>query len=390
MTELPQNLLTSETVREGFEAAADWALVAGEALQDDAVNCVQGTQGIKLVTADGVTGNWTKNGAWDFSGDDQIRLWVHFDGVETNEILKPRLVLQTSAKNYWQYQNLNPFGGYSGWYCFHLAKSQFTQFGEPSWSNITQIALLCSDAGLHPTRTVDSLSGVVGVPAVVIGFDDNRSGVYTNAFPYMKAHNIVGTVYTITSKINKTGYMTTAQMQEMYAAGWDFANHTENHVKLDTQTEAEQETAIDNARAALDALGFTRASRHLSYPNGSYNADTLTAAAATGMLTGRRITDGYLNLPLVEPMRYLLHCSQFDTTEALDEARSRIDTAMERGQAIMFYVHDVEETPSGWWHISVGDFQGFIDYIVSSGIQPITISQFYDLQFGAVNVRQVR
>ena len=62
-------------------------------------------------------------------------------------------------------------------------------------------------------------------PQIVISFDDGWISQYTEAFPYLQSRGIPGTIYTIDQYVGDPSYISLAQAQEMYAAGWDIANH---------------------------------------------------------------------------------------------------------------------------------------------------------------------
>jgi hypothetical protein len=66
-------------------------------------------------------------------------------------------------------------------------------------------------------------------PQIVVQFDDNWAEQYSEAFSYMGGKGLKGTVFAIQNRVGTAGYTTLAQLQEMYAAGWDIGNHTLDH-----------------------------------------------------------------------------------------------------------------------------------------------------------------
>jgi hypothetical protein len=70
-------------------------------------------------------------------------------------------------------------------------------------------------------------------PRVVVGFDDNIITQYTVAYPYMSARNVPGTIYSVQDWVGRgANDMTLANLQTVYAAGWDIAPHTKTHVGI--------------------------------------------------------------------------------------------------------------------------------------------------------------
>ncbi|AWI88081.1 hypothetical protein C0214_07240 [Methylobacterium sp. DM1] len=67
-------------------------------------------------------------------------------------------------------------------------------------------------------------------PQIVISFDDNWLTQYTEAFPFMAQRGVPGTIYAIQETINLDRYMSLRDLKTVYAAGWDIANHTTDHM----------------------------------------------------------------------------------------------------------------------------------------------------------------
>lgn len=72
------------------------------------------------------------------------------------------------------------------------------------------------------------------VPTLVMSYDDGLAQDYTVTFPVHEAKGVPGTFAIISSMIDVPGYLSSAQIREMHAAGCEIAIHTQNHVGLDT------------------------------------------------------------------------------------------------------------------------------------------------------------
>jgi peptidoglycan/xylan/chitin deacetylase (PgdA/CDA1 family) len=200
-------------------------------------------------------------------------------------------------------------------------------------------------------------SGSLPPPMILINFDDNRASLYSTAFPYMQSKGVVGTVYEITSNAASEA----AHLLEMQAAGWVVGNHA-HHQDLQALSEADQEAALLEGYNDLLNIGITTG-KHVCYPMGYYNADTLTAMTATGMLTGRTTNYGSVFLSNLVP--YEIKSIQ---PASLDEAKSLMDTAVSgrRIQVLLF-------------HESPAYLTDMIDYIVAQHYPCGTIADLYAL-----------
>jgi len=231
-------------------------------------------------------------------------------------------------------------------------------------------------------ETVTLSQGAEAQPLLVMTFDDGRDQFY--AFNYAHSHHVNCTAYIITDRIGQEGYLTAAQLAEMEAGGWDIANHTMSHPSLTLLTQAQQEAQFTGAAAALEAIGITRAVRHVAYPYGGYNATTLDAMAAAEMITGRvTAQDDQFDYPPAS--WYEIGSRVIEATTTLDTVKGWIDDAITNGQVLCLYTHRIIDGAGGenW---TPEQWEGLVDYIAESDIVPVTVTQLYALLTGDVDV----
>jgi peptidoglycan/xylan/chitin deacetylase (PgdA/CDA1 family) len=225
------------------------------------------------------------------------------------------------------------------------------------------------------------------IPAILIQFDDGYSSVYTEAYRYMVARNMRATCAIISAAgyIGAGGYMTTAQLQEMYAAGWDMANHTSYGSALTNLLEAEIETKLTECRDYLDGLGLTRASRHVTYPYGATNAAVFTAMSNTAMLSGR---DGHEEKLTVPNMVWnLLPSYTVPNTDSLATVKAYVDAVVASGTVATILFHKITTTGAGANEYSIADFRALIDYLYTQRVVTLTVSELYALRSGSIQYR---
>lgn len=208
------------------------------------------------------------------------------------------------------------------------------------------------------------LTPITYTPGIYLTFDDQYEGVYDNAYPYMAAEGIVGTIYVTSDNIGGVGYMTAGELGAIDTAGWAVSTHGKDHTDLATLTEAQQEANLLACRNVLSGLGFTRGIYHVAYPFGSWDANTLIAMPALGMLSGRLITPAVLTEPVHD--EYKLASIYYNDPITLPALEASIAANMAAGDSTIVYMHNVTPAPTP---IDILDtaFYDLIDWLVAQG-----------------------
>jgi peptidoglycan/xylan/chitin deacetylase (PgdA/CDA1 family) len=111
---------------------------------------------------------------------------------------------------------------------------------------------------------------------VILTFDDGYVDNYTEAFPILRKHSMVGHFFIISDFVNagREGYMTWPQIEEMSAAGQRFGSHSRDHPNLKGQSVAYLVwQALGGVEAINEHLGYHP--RWISYPSGAYDQRTI-------------------------------------------------------------------------------------------------------------------
>lgn len=104
---------------------------------------------------------------------------------------------------------------------------------------------------------------------VIFQFDDGYSSVYELAYPRLLARGWRGAIACVPSLLDTSGKMTTAQVQELYDAGWDITAHGYTHtVHNSSTTVADQIEELQQCQAALRQAGWHRGSDFWTWPGG--------------------------------------------------------------------------------------------------------------------------
>lgn len=385
---LPQCLLDGAlTLLEGFEAATDWRVALGS-VADDATYHRDGVQGLRLTSALGSAATITRSVDLDLSasaGNMRIYFYVH-DAAKLASVTL--FTSSTNSDTFAAYYSVTTSAFHNGWNAWNIRTADWAAFGGESWANTIRRLRVRINAVAEQVAevTVDEWqAGDVGLPGVMFAFDDGYLNTYTEAFAYMRQEFLRATLYMVTDAINVEGRLSAAQLEVMNAAGWDIGNHSAGHTNLTTLSQAEAQAEFATAKAALDALGLTRASGHVAYPFGAWNATVLAAMAAEAMLSGR-ITQPYRGLILSVGDWHQLECQNVANTTTLETAKGYVNSAKSRNEVVMLLFHSLVVEPTVATHWAIADFRALVDYVVAQDVPCLTISDLYALEAGPITI----
>ncbi|MGA7194262.1 MAG: polysaccharide deacetylase family protein [Anaerolineales bacterium] len=120
---------------------------------------------------------------------------------------------------------------------------------------------------------VDAITKGASLPPhpIIITFDDGWESQYTSAFPIMKKYGFTGVLYIVVTWMNAANNMTTNQIKEMAAAGWEIGSHTETHQNVTVMTDDQLHYEILQSRKDLEQqLGVPILT--FAYPFGGANS----------------------------------------------------------------------------------------------------------------------
>ena len=113
----------------------------------------------------------------------------------------------------------------------------------------------------------------------VITIDDGWDDGYTYAFPILARHGFVATYFAIAGRIDTPGFLTSAHLKELVAAGDEIGDHTMSHFNLTGGSAATRQYQIEAAAARI-AQVTGRWPESLAYPYGGENAGAAASVAA--------------------------------------------------------------------------------------------------------------
>ena len=139
---------------------------------------------------------------------------------------------------------------------------------------------------ITPSKLVEALVYGSALPArpVVITFDDGNLDVYSTAFPIMQEFGFIGGFYIVGNRLGADGYVGTAELLEMAAAGWEIGSHSMTHVDLTSDPALVREEILQSRLSLEAALGLPV--RTFAYPFGLVNEFVTNQTADYGYTAG--------------------------------------------------------------------------------------------------------
>ena len=90
---------------------------------------------------------------------------------------------------------------------------------------------------------------------ILITFDDGDMSVYNTAFPIMQKYGFTGAAYIVYYYMNTDGYMTSDQIRELAAAGWEIGSHSLRHENLQQIPDRQRNEIVESRRRLETELG---------------------------------------------------------------------------------------------------------------------------------------
>lgn len=149
---------------------------------------------------------------------------------------------------------------------------------------------------VHLDRLSDHWAGRAELPGrgMVLTFDDGYDDAYKYAFPLLKKYGMVGTFFITTDFLDRPGYLTWAQIEEMAKGGMSIQAHSANHGDLSRMSAAELKRQLEQPKRLLEErLGISVP--YLAYPAGKYNRNVIVATKAAGYAIAVTVNHGTLH-----------------------------------------------------------------------------------------------
>lgn len=134
---------------------------------------------------------------------------------------------------------------------------------------------------------VDRLQNKVALPEkpVVITFDDNNLAQYELAVPVLEKHQLIGTFYIVSNRLDHKTFLSRDQIRDMVVRGMDIQSHSVTHSTLSNLPLKKLQWELAESKRALEEL-TGKPVRHIAYPSVGHNAQVRAQAKLAGYVTG--------------------------------------------------------------------------------------------------------
>lgn len=243
----------------------------------------------------------------------------------------------------------------------------------------TTYALSCSGTGGSISKSVSIVVTTPPTPnafsegMVTFSFDDSWASQYANALPILQSAGIKGTFYLTTEPVlgGWSGYMTPTQIVDIGNKGHEIAGHTVTHPHLPALSSSQITSEIVNSKTYLQNL-TGKSVTTFAYPYGEFNATAKSLVQTSGYTSARGVEEDALNTALSD--KYNLKSSCIESGATFAQVKSQIDKAKAQKQWYILCFHEVKSSP-GQYDTSIALFQQIVNYIKSSGIKTVTVTQ---------------
>jgi len=132
--------------------------------------------------------------------------------------------------------------------------------------------------GFNGTYKID-----VGKKPIVITFDDGYNDAYTQAFPILQKHGMIGVFYIISGQIDQNERMTKDQIIELDKSGMVIGSHTVSHPDLTALSAENLSKQLSDSKSLLEQL-VGHPIYDFCYPAGKYkyNDSIISILKSTG------------------------------------------------------------------------------------------------------------
>lgn len=199
-------------------------------------------------------------------------------------------------------------------------------------------------------------------PCVVFTFDDSHLSHYTEAFAYMDARGLVGSLAITSGNGIGGNYITAAQGREMLAAGWSFHNHSATHPDYTSLTQAGVEAELLACSQFMETHGWTESDIAV-YPFGTANTTTFAALAAQGYRYGADVFGQFQKTYAGVIQPYRIRRKGLDGTASTSALIDAVKGCIDDGSTCVVLVHNIK-TGASASEIELSYFKGLVDWVM--------------------------
>lgn len=216
-------------------------------------------------------------------------------------------------------------------------------------------------------------SGIFTTGAVSLTFDDGLLDQYNNALPKLESAGMKGTFFIVSELLadnGAQGFVSRAQISDIYSKGHEIGSHTRTHPHLSELTLEQQQNEIEGSRDDLLAMNVGPITS-FAYPYGDYNATTVGIVQNSGLTNARSTWNGYAEQ--TSP-KYELPRFSVENNVTIAQVKSWIDTAIANKKWLILALHGINNS-GGQYATSTSTLNAIVDYLVLKNVPVVTMAE---------------
>lgn len=225
---------------------------------------------------------------------------------------------------------------------------------------------------------------------IIFTFDDGNESDYLIAYPIMQKYGIAGTSFInpYNPDHNVSSKLSWAEIDLMYAAGWDFEDHTYTHTALAGSTAGEIRLSAEMVNNSFLRNGL-RVPDTLAYPYGNYDQAVIDVIKQYRKQARLALyADDFADLKNIKPYEIPSVSADMQTETSLLETEQLVDKACAQRAVVIFMFHCLynnEKNDMGSQPVQTSSalFARLVDYCVNKGCEFTTMKGLLELYTGA-------
>lgn len=239
--------------------------------------------------------------------------------------------------------------------------------------------------GVKPTRPK---------PTLILTYDDARAAIYNHVWPLMRAFRVPMSLAVISSAIGTAGYLTEAQLLEMYrdtSGLFECVTHSSQHIDVNTRGDAGYVQDVIAVRDWLIARGITGPGiNHHAWVTSVWTNGAIDGLKAAGFLSARAAGQAFPHrvfsdqcIRAGDKTRWLLNClTTLGNTKNAAGMIAEVDAWRTAGGFAMLNGHDFAATSSDAYTMAYSEHAQLIEYIAqlrdAGSIELMTWSEWFN------------
>ena len=168
--------------------------------------------------------------------------------------------------------------------------------------------------------------------------DDGHNDTFLNAYPILRADNILATSYVITDDVGKPGYMNLSQIKHLQKAGWEIGSHSCSHSPMTLIAPDRSWHELNDSKKWFADNGINAST--FAFPYGDWNPNLTHMASKLYDLTRGTYND-YIAYRTIPKNKFVMGVN-LPTNNSL--TFQYIERAIEEKSWIVFFFHQVDAT----------------------------------------------